>query len=52
MRACRGGGAAAGGDEFEDGALIGGRELFDLLQTFEEPGGLGGARGPGAPLWS
>ncbi|MGQ0765093.1 MAG: hypothetical protein ACT4OZ_05430 [Gemmatimonadota bacterium] len=46
-RAFRGGGAAAGVDEgideLVDGALIRGRELFDLLQAFEEPGGFRGA---------
>lgn len=30
-------------DEFEDGALLGGRELFDPLQAFKEARGPGGA---------
>lgn len=40
-------GAAAAGiehgvDELEDGALIGGGELFDALEPLEQPGGEGG----------
>lgn len=28
-------------EQLEDGALVGGRELFDLAQALEEPGGAG-----------